>query len=149
LWTPEVGLGISDAHAMPLVRLLAAAGALLAMVLAGAAPAIADLSAGQIIPALTAQRRANGIPPVRRDARMSGGCAAHDRYLLRNDLSVMAEHYQTPGRPGYNPAGDHATRTSVLREDVGQTVGRSWVSVGRSRPVGFRHLPGMVVPGPG
>lgn len=34
---------------MPLVRLLAATGALLAMMLAGAAPAIADLSARQII----------------------------------------------------------------------------------------------------
>lgn len=80
--------------------------------------------------ALNAQRAANGIPPVRYDARMSAGCAAHDRHVLRNGLSVIGEHHETPGRPGYTLAGDHAARTSVLGDDVGPTVSRSQVSVG-------------------
>jgi len=70
------GWGISDAHAMPLVRLLVAAGALLAMVLAGAAPAIADLSATQIIPALL---RGGGRTGSRRSAA-TRGCRADVRH---------------------------------------------------------------------
>jgi hypothetical protein len=74
----------------------------------------ADFTSSEIIRALNAQRQANGIPPVRSDPQMAAGCAAYDKYVIRNGLSVADEHYEIPGKRGYTAAGDHAARTSVL-----------------------------------
>ncbi|MHB1568390.1 MAG: hypothetical protein ACYCXW_03595 [Solirubrobacteraceae bacterium] len=87
--------------------------------IAGAATARADFSSPQIIAALNRQRTANGIPPVRNDAAMAAGCAAYDRYVVRNGLSVADHHYEDPRLPGYTAAGDHAARTSVLAYGTG------------------------------
>lgn len=100
---------------------LALLAASVSVAIAGAATARADFSSPQIIAALNRQRTANGIPPVRNDAAMAAGCAAYDRYVVRNGLSVADHHYEDPRLPGYTAAGDHAARTSVLASSVGYT----------------------------
>jgi hypothetical protein len=88
-----------------------------ALVGAAAAVALPRFSARQIISALNQQRASYGIPPLRFSQKLSAGCAAHNRYLIRNGASYLLSefgHFEIPGRPGYTRAGDHAARTSVL-----------------------------------
>jgi hypothetical protein len=104
------------------LRLLAAG--LIGMApLLGAGAARAAFNSSQIVRALNAQRAANGIPPVREDGAMAAGCAAYDRYVIRNGLSVADHHYESPSLPGYTAAGNHAAHTSVLGVDVGPRRG--------------------------
>ncbi len=100
------------------MRLLRVAAAVASLLAAGAATdaaaARADYDSAQIIAALNGQRAANGIPPVRNSASMAAGCAAYDRYVIRNGMSVADQNFEVRGKPGYTAAGDHAARTSVL-----------------------------------
>jgi hypothetical protein len=81
-----------------------------------AAAAPAPLSSGEIIAALNQERKALGLPTVRQDGRLSAGCAAHNRYLIKQGPRYLLSsgHFEDPHRPGYSKAGDHAARTSVL-----------------------------------
>jgi hypothetical protein len=86
-----------------------------------AIPAVAlglnDSSPKSIIAALSRERASYGLPPVHERPALSAGCAAYDRYLIRNGrqyLLLDSGHFETPGRPGYTRAGDQAARTSVL-----------------------------------
>jgi hypothetical protein len=94
-------------------------------------PSTTDLGSAQIIAALNQQRLANGIPAVRNDPAMAAGCAAYNRYVLRNGLSVADQHFEVPGKPGYTAAGDHAARTSVLAVSIGASYPGS---LGRKLP---------------
>jgi hypothetical protein len=82
---------------LPLVTLLAVAGALGAAVPAGAT------SSQEAIDFLNQQRGANGIPPSAVfDEHKTTGCRNHNHYMALNGLG----HGEDPGSPGYTPEGD-------------------------------------------
>jgi hypothetical protein len=94
------------------VRRAPLAVALLALTLAGAAPARADVSGPDIVAFLNAQRAAQGIPAgIVEDPALSDGCAKHDNYGALNHTLV---HDETMGNPGYTTEGKQAAQTSVL-----------------------------------
>jgi hypothetical protein len=61
-------------------------------------------------------RGAAGLAPVGEDGSLDAGAAAHARYMVLN--SIVA-HFETPGNPGYTPAGAAAAAASDL-------IGFSW-----------------------
>jgi uncharacterized protein YkwD len=58
----------------------AALGSLSASLIAGSG----DVTGQQIVSTINAERRANGLPPVREDAGLSAGCAQYDNYRRLN-----------------------------------------------------------------
>ncbi len=93
--------------------------AVVAAAMLGAAlspPAGADqVGATQAIAALNAQRAAHGLPgDLTEQPEWSAACAAHRDYVAANGDDAGDPHDETPGRPGYTPAGQAAARSSVL-----------------------------------
>lgn len=124
--------------------IVAVAGALLGagLTLPAAPVGAADaLGAAAAIAALNAQRAANGIPgDLTERPDWSAGCAAHVNYVALNGDDPGNAHDETPGKPGYTPAGQAAARSSVL--------GGTWRADGadpyEAAPI---HLMALLAPG--
>jgi hypothetical protein len=87
--------------------------AAIAAVATTAAPAHAA-TAQQTIALLNAQRAGNGLPAnVVEDPRLTGDCAAHDRYMALNHTLT---HFEQPGAPGYSVGGAYAGKNAVLSQ---------------------------------
>lgn len=78
-------------------------------------PALA-VSASRIVAVVNAERQANGLPRVRESPPLSAGCAQYDNYRRLNGSleDAFTLHGETPGRPGYTPAGAEAATHSLL-----------------------------------
>jgi hypothetical protein len=95
-------------------RRLGASTALLAfgLMLLGAAPAVANVTAAEAVQLLSRQRAANGIPSdlVERPD-WSSACAAHDHYEAETG---EFGHHENPSSPFYTEEGAWAAASSVL-----------------------------------
>lgn len=71
-----------------------------ALAFPGAAAAVTPAQAAGL---LGQQRRANGLPPLRKSAALDDGCAKHNRYIRLNGGALT--HVEDPSRPGYTSEG--------------------------------------------
>ena len=68
-----------------------------------------------------AYRAAAGLPPVVEDPQLTAGAVAHVNYMLQNPDEY--KHDETPGAPGFTPAGQQAARDgNLFRASPGFTV---------------------------
>jgi uncharacterized protein YkwD len=122
---PALRVALSDRRTIRLavVGIALATSVSVGFALASPARAVSD---AQIVGTINAERRANGLPPVREDARLSAGCAAYDNYRR---LNGGVEDGFTPGdeqslKPGYSTSGARASRDSLL--NAGDRPADSW-----------------------
>ncbi len=90
-----------------------------------AAPAAADVPAGEAVGLLNAQRAANGIPAgLSERADWSSACAKHNDYQRANGGGLT--HQENPANPGYTVEGAWAGQNSVLSQGDTWRTGNPW-----------------------
>ena len=73
------------------------------------------ITSSDAIAKVNALRTASGIPPLTEDVGLSAACQAHASYgRLNRGWDPGKPHGETPGKPGYTPAGHEAAQKSVL-----------------------------------
>jgi uncharacterized protein YkwD len=113
--------------------------------------------AAEVVASINRCRADAGLAPVRLDAELSAGCAAHARYVERNRqepaLQGAGLHDEAPKLPGYSAAGREAARRSDVHLDatlptaqvddlMGTTFRRAALLDPRLRRVGFGSADG-------
>lgn len=114
--SPADGATVASISAGPqrrrsVLATIAATLVVLVCVITPAVAAAADLSGAEVLAQVNAERAANGIPAgITENPTWSAGCRDANAYIALHGIG----HGQAVGASGYTPAGDLASRNSIL-----------------------------------